>query len=432
MFHDGVITMDGLELDTKIRAGLATAVFTSIKFGDGLYDGTEDLSQCSGMKSVRQSFGISSICVIDKKQVRLRTVTDNTGIGEGYYISELGVYAEDPDKGEILYSLSLGVPQKMDYQPSETELAGATGTFDVYTDVSNVEEATVAVGTGAAASAEDLAETNTRVDGLMNPEFEDYSGEGAEVPDAREAIANIRSKKGFTGIMSNIKAALMGLVTLGEIRGMLVNNGLCSEAGKFFLDAAYGKNLQDQLTKLNSDLTGENYNGDLDNALTSGVYWCTAAYTTNRPTQDAGSLWVNGKDQALFASQLFVTATAKYFFRSRANGIWTSWVELVSKIDLTPTTPQTILSQCKYSKSGNVVIVSCQRPKIEIPANTWTALFNMPVGYRPNFDIHFVAVFGSDGSKPGAARIMPSGECSVFSKEATTAPWFTVSFLVGS
>lgn len=253
MFHDGVITMDGLELDTKIRAGLATAVFTSIKFGDGLYDGTEDLSQCSGMKSVRQSFGISSICVIDKKQVRLRTVTDNTGIEEGYYISELGVYAEDPDKGEILYSLSLGVPQKMDYQPSETELAGATGTFDVYTDVSNVEEATVAVGTGAAASAEDLAETNTRVDGLMNPEFEDYSGEGAEVPDAREAIANIRSKKGFTGIMSNIKAALMGLATLGEIRGLLVNNGLCSEAGKFFLDAAYGKNLQDQLTKLNSD-----------------------------------------------------------------------------------------------------------------------------------------------------------------------------------
>lgn len=85
------------------------------------------------------------------------------------------------------------------------------------------------------------------------PEFDDYSDEGAEVPDAREAIANIRSKKGFTGIMSNIKAALMGLVTLGEIRGMLVNNGLCSEAGKFFLDAAYGKNLQDQLTKLNSD-----------------------------------------------------------------------------------------------------------------------------------------------------------------------------------
>lgn len=86
------------------------------------------------------------------------------------------------------------------------------------------------------------------------PEFDDYSDEGAEVPDAREAIANIRSKKGFTGIMSNIKAALMGLVTLGEVRGMLVNNGLCSEAGKFFLDAAYGKNLQDQLTKLNSDL----------------------------------------------------------------------------------------------------------------------------------------------------------------------------------
>lgn len=95
---------------------------------------------------------------------------------------------------------------------------------------------------------------------INTPTFEDYSGEGAEVPGAREAIANIRSKKGLTSIMSNIKAALMGLVTLGEIRGLLVNNGLCTEAGKFFLDAAYGKNLQDQLTKLNSDFVSlENY-----------------------------------------------------------------------------------------------------------------------------------------------------------------------------
>lgn len=89
---------------------------------------------------------------------------------------------------------------------------------------------------------------------INTPTFEDYCGEGAEVPGAREAIARIQSKKGLTSIISNIKAALMGLVTLGEIRGLLVNNGLCSEAGKFFLDAAYGKNLQDQLTKLNSDL----------------------------------------------------------------------------------------------------------------------------------------------------------------------------------
>lgn len=34
----------------------------------------------------------------------------------------------------------------------------------------------------------------------------------------------------------------------------LVNNGLCTEAGKFPLDAAYGKNLQDSVDILNRDL----------------------------------------------------------------------------------------------------------------------------------------------------------------------------------
>lgn len=37
----------------------------------------------------------------------------------------------------------------------------------------------------------------------------------------------------------------------------LVNNGLTTEAGKFGLDAAYGKNLQDQITQQNSNIFGE-------------------------------------------------------------------------------------------------------------------------------------------------------------------------------
>lgn len=37
----------------------------------------------------------------------------------------------------------------------------------------------------------------------------------------------------------------------------LVNNGLTTEAGKFGLDAAFGKNLQDQITQQNSNIFGE-------------------------------------------------------------------------------------------------------------------------------------------------------------------------------
>ena len=92
----------------------------------------------------------------------------------------------------------------MDYQPSEIELPGATCTFDSYTSVSNIESAVIKVDLGAAASAEDLKE-------IVCPEFEDYSGEEARVPDTQESIAGIRSKKSIFSIFSSVKAAILGL-----------------------------------------------------------------------------------------------------------------------------------------------------------------------------------------------------------------------------
>ena len=204
MFGDAVITMKGLILDTKIRSGQAVPKFTKMRIGDGAYDGTEELSEVDALKSVRQEFGFSSIEIVDDKTVRLRSVSDNEGIADGYYISELGIFAEDPEEGEILYSIAIGVENKMDYQPSETELPGATCTFDSYTSVSNIESAVIRVDLGAAASAEDLEE-------IAHPEFEDYSWEGTDAPDTQEAIAGIRSKKSIFSIFSSMKAAFLGL-----------------------------------------------------------------------------------------------------------------------------------------------------------------------------------------------------------------------------
>lgn len=158
MFKDAVITAQGLELDAKILAGHASAIFTGIKIGDGVYAGTEDLTTFTAMRSIRQEFAISSVSIIDNNTVRLRSVVNNTGIANGYHMSELGVFAQDPDKGEILYSIALGIKNKMDYQPSETDLPGASSTIDTLTVISNSKTATIKMGMGAAASAEDLEE----------------------------------------------------------------------------------------------------------------------------------------------------------------------------------------------------------------------------------------------------------------------------------
>ena len=114
---------------------------------------------------------------------------------------------------------------------------------------------------GLANAAEDISQAKKDISGLKNPEFEDFTAEGSTPPDARTAIAAITSKMSFFTYLSKVKAALMGLVTLGEMRSLLINNGLTTEAGKYFLDAAYGKTLSDlvasnasAITQLNSDL----------------------------------------------------------------------------------------------------------------------------------------------------------------------------------
>lgn len=108
---------------------------------------------------------------------------------------------------------------------------------------------------------DDLAVTNQTVDAqgtdiaeLKVPAF----SEPAANADVRTAVGNVKGGTPIGTLFTNIKAALNGLITLGEMRNYLVNNGTVTETGKYFLDAAYGKTLLDQITALNSDFKRTN------------------------------------------------------------------------------------------------------------------------------------------------------------------------------
>lgn len=247
MFYKAVITSKGLALDAKIKAGQTTAAFTRVKLGDGTYDGQEDLKGAANLKNTRNEFGISSIKVIDENTVRIRIVTNNSSLNSGYYISELALFATDPDEGEILYSISLGVPGKMDYQPSKTEMLNATATIDILTSISDAETANIQTGTGAAASAEDLAELETRIKGVETPEF-DASGSVDGITGKTTLLASFVSKMPLIKFMRNVKAGFKLVSFVGDI----VNNCVTDNAN-LPLSAAQGKKLMDLYTVLNTN-----------------------------------------------------------------------------------------------------------------------------------------------------------------------------------
>ena len=260
MFYKAVITSKGLALDAKIKAGQTTAAFTRVKLGDGTYDGQEELKGATDLKNTRNEFGISSIKVIDENTVRIRIVTNNSNLNSGYYISELALFATDPDEGEILYSISLGVPEKMDYQPSEAEMFNATATIDILTSISDAETANIQTGTGAAASAEDLAELETRMEGIETPEF-DASGTVEGITGKTTLLASFVTRMPLIKFMRNVVAGFKLVLYSGQI----VNNCV-TDRPDLPGSAAQLKVLMDLYTVLNTNLSDhgivEAYSGD--------------------------------------------------------------------------------------------------------------------------------------------------------------------------
>lgn len=68
---------------------------------------------------------------------------DTGNLKNGYYVKEVGIYAQDPDEGEILYALAVGVANQWDYMPAYNDLLPSTITMDFLTEVANATDVTI-------------------------------------------------------------------------------------------------------------------------------------------------------------------------------------------------------------------------------------------------------------------------------------------------
>lgn len=128
----------------------------------------------------------------------------------------------------------------------------------------------------------------------------------------------------------------------------LVNNGLTTEAGKFGLDAAFGKNLQDQITEQNSNLSISNktlvkcYSSVVSSSTHSkddpNITELPRIRTThqNCPTPSdiyiIDTTFVDGIEEKSEKYQYALRGNGTLFFRAKPYmSIWTSWKELTAK-----------------------------------------------------------------------------------------------------
>lgn len=149
-FQNSVLTAAGLLLNAKVQTGLCGAIeLTKAQAGDGSYTAEDDLESLTALKSPKQTFPIDAVSVRDTNNVFVTfQITNHRESGDletGYYVKEIGIFADDPDEGEILYAVAVGTADQWDYMPAYDALLPTVITIDFLTTAANAESVTIEV-----------------------------------------------------------------------------------------------------------------------------------------------------------------------------------------------------------------------------------------------------------------------------------------------
>lgn len=198
-FKDVVITKLGLALITATQSG-GTIEFTGLKIGNGIYDGTEVLEDRTALKNVQKTFGISGITRQDSV-VKIRSVVSNEGVTEGYYITEIGLFAKDSTGSEMLYAIFIAETDRADYFPPYEDFP-QNMTLEIYITAVGVAEGvtfTASIVEGVYATVEDLEDFRVEVDALKK-----------SVSDGKTLVAGAITNKGVNTATDATFATMAG------------------------------------------------------------------------------------------------------------------------------------------------------------------------------------------------------------------------------
>lgn len=125
-----VITNKGLALLAKLTQGKALNI-TCAKTGAGTVDDSL-LQQQTGVTNQKQTMNIKSLSYPTEGKCALVLSVTNEGVATGYTVMQIGIFAQDPDEGEVLFSIwQIGNSAGINI-PSEAVLPGYNAELSYY------------------------------------------------------------------------------------------------------------------------------------------------------------------------------------------------------------------------------------------------------------------------------------------------------------
>ena len=156
-----ITTAKGQALVAKVIAGTASDYdFTRIVASDDKYEIT-DLEALTSLTE-KQSSVISSKEIVNTVGVQVKAAFTNASLAQGYYMNTLGLYATDPDEGEILFAVCIETTGNC-YMPPYTGVTVSGAIVTMTTVVSNSEDVDITVDPAAVATIQMVDDLDDRV-----------------------------------------------------------------------------------------------------------------------------------------------------------------------------------------------------------------------------------------------------------------------------
>ena len=159
VFSNTIITKKGHALVAKGMTG-EQINFTKVRTSDYDYLSSTNFENLTVLGSIKQTVDISEISVENESTVRVKAVILNTTLTNGYYFKNVGLYATDPDEGEILFSITTATTA--DFMPAYNGVNTSILTVDLLTTVSNSGNVNLTVSPGGLVTTEMIARESGR------------------------------------------------------------------------------------------------------------------------------------------------------------------------------------------------------------------------------------------------------------------------------
>lgn len=160
-FSKLVITNKGQALLAKMIAGSGNIEFTKISASSTAYTDAQ-LEGLTSLSNVKQTSLISKVTRTNEVAIKVEAAFTNTELTAGYYMKALGLYAVDPDVGEILYAVTRETSGNC-YMPAYNGITVSGAYVQLVTTVGNAENVSLEVDQAAVATIGDIQDLQRQI-----------------------------------------------------------------------------------------------------------------------------------------------------------------------------------------------------------------------------------------------------------------------------